>query len=430
MASTAETLLEARTVLIPKKQAPKEPGDFRPLSISSVLSRCLHKILAKRVGLIVPISAKQSAFRPVDGCSINTFLVDKVLKHHREHFKPLYMATTDMAKAYDSITHESLRDTMLHYAFPAEMVAYVMSTYHHGWTRLACDGWESEPRLIDISSESLGTLGLLVNPAKSHTVAMKNIPGRKKCAIDAKQTFRCGSHTLPALSREDEWTYLGIPYSPEGRIIGCVASKLALQLATISKDPLKPQQRLFALRTFIVPATYHQLTLGKTHLGFLMKLDNSIRRAVRKWLALPLDCPSAYVHADHKDGGLSVLVITPDQAHVIDAQVINEHYDLNKAHQTKSNKYKTLSVELRELSERPRILFGSATLNWKGLWSSESVRQHRGSPLFSYPTRSLSAPPAFRYKQFLLRRRMPGQWFLVGSAKASPTVPPSSWGSA
>ncbi|GLV61330.1 hypothetical protein CBL_21153, partial [Carabus blaptoides fortunei] len=197
-----------------------EPVDFRPLSISSVLSRCLHKILAKRVGILVPISAKQSAFRPVDGCSINIFLVDKVLKHHREHFKPLYMATTDIAKAYDSITHESLRDTMLHYAFPAEM------------------------RLIDISSESLGTLGLLVNPAKSHTVAMKNIPGRKKCVIDAKQTFRCGSHTLPALSREDEWTYLGIPYSPEGRIIGCESS--------------------------------------------------------------PLDCPSAYVHADHKDGGLSV----------------------------------------------------------------------------------------------------------------------------
>ncbi|GLV44531.1 hypothetical protein CBL_12122 [Carabus blaptoides fortunei] len=67
-----------------------------------------------------------------------------------------------------------------------------------------------------------------------------------------------------------------------------------------------------------------------------------------------------------------LLVITSDQAHVIDAQVINEHYDLNKAHQTKSNKYKTVSVELRELSERPRILFGSATLNWKGLWSSES----------------------------------------------------------
>ncbi|GLV44532.1 hypothetical protein CBL_12121 [Carabus blaptoides fortunei] len=161
-------------------------------------------------------------------------------------------------------------------------------------------------RLIDISSESLDTLGLLVNPAKSHTVTIKNIPGRKKSVIDAKQTFRCGSHTLPALSRWDEWTYLGIPYSPEGRIIGCVASKLALQLATISKAPLKTQQRLFALRTFIVPATYHQLTLGKTHLGFLRKLDNSIRRAVRKWLALPLDCPSAYVHADHKDGGLSV----------------------------------------------------------------------------------------------------------------------------
>lgn len=121
-----------------------------------------------------------------------------------------------------------------------------MATYVHGWTRLSYDGWLSDPihpqagvkqgdpmspalfkqaidrlleklpeyigaqigdfkinatafadflvlaaatkmglqRLIDISTETLGTLGLFLNPSKSHTIAIKNVPGEKKCVAD------------------------------------------------------------------------------------------------------------------------------------------------------------------------------------------------------------------------------------------------------
>lgn len=133
-----DRMLESRTVLTPKKINTKEPGDFRPLSISSVLLRCLHKILARIVDKLIPINDKQTAFRPVDGCSINTYLVDMALRYHRTNQKSLYVATTDIAKAYDSITHESLRDTMIHYGFPPGMIHHIMATYKHGWTRLIC----------------------------------------------------------------------------------------------------------------------------------------------------------------------------------------------------------------------------------------------------------------------------------------------------
>ncbi|KAK2577952.1 hypothetical protein KPH14_000751 [Odynerus spinipes] len=39
-------LLESRTTLIPKKDGASEPGDFRPITVSSVLTRTFHKVLA------------------------------------------------------------------------------------------------------------------------------------------------------------------------------------------------------------------------------------------------------------------------------------------------------------------------------------------------------------------------------------------------
>ncbi|KAI4485568.1 hypothetical protein M0802_012718 [Mischocyttarus mexicanus] len=72
----SDMLLKSRTTLIPKKEDAVEPGDFRPVTVSSVLLRCLHCILASRVNCTIPIGERQRAFRPVDGCSINIHLVD------------------------------------------------------------------------------------------------------------------------------------------------------------------------------------------------------------------------------------------------------------------------------------------------------------------------------------------------------------------
>ncbi|GLV41742.1 hypothetical protein CBL_12031 [Carabus blaptoides fortunei] len=177
-------MLESRTRLIPKKADAPAPGDYRPISVSSVVIRCLHKVLAKRVTDQISINEEQTAFRPVDGCSLNVYLVDLALRYHRTQSKPLYMATLDLSKAYDSVTHESIQDTLYQYGFPEPMINHIMGVYHHSTSKLATS---------------------------------ENIPQEKKSVIDAKCKFKCGAHTLPAITRSTEWTYLGVPFTPEGR---------------------------------------------------------------------------------------------------------------------------------------------------------------------------------------------------------------------
>ncbi|KAG0421088.1 hypothetical protein HPB47_003015 [Ixodes persulcatus] len=72
---------------------------------------------------------------------------------------------------------------------------------------------------------------------------------------------------------------------------GGVDRDLRELLESFTRAPLKPQQRLFILRGFLLPRLHHSLVLGLWGIGTLSKLDRMTRAAIRKWLALPHDTP-------------------------------------------------------------------------------------------------------------------------------------------
>ena len=70
--------------------------------------------------------------------------------------------------------------------------------------------------LINKATVFLNQCGLNVNIGKSMTVAIKNVPHEKKTIIDRRTKFACMGRHLPSITREDEWNYLGVPFTPEG----------------------------------------------------------------------------------------------------------------------------------------------------------------------------------------------------------------------
>lgn len=361
-------LLSSRTVLIPKKDNATEPGEYRPITVSSVITRTYHKVLASRILSAVDLDQRQKAFVPVDGCAENTFRFDMLLRHHRQTFKPLYLASVDIAKAFDSVTHQTIIDTLKTKGIPGSMVSYIEYVYQNSSTSLVCGDWTSDkihptcgvkqgdplspilfnlvmdgllrrippevgvdvagkhynvfafaddiifvastPQglqlLLDIAADYLAQCGLNINASKSFTVAIRNVPHQKRSVVDCNTQFQCSGRTLLALRRQDEWKYLGVPFTPEGRTTCKPEKQLLEAIDKLTKAPLKPQQRVFALRVVVLPSLYHILTLGATNLSRLKKVDTLVRGAVRKWLALPHDVVNAYFHANVKDGGLSI----------------------------------------------------------------------------------------------------------------------------
>lgn len=361
-------LLESVTTLIPKKSRASEPADFRPITVSSVLIRTLHKVLAARMSRLVHLDQRQRAFRPTDGCSDNVFLLDMILRYHHRQHKPLYVASLDIAKAFDSVSHETLSETLEIMGTPPPMIAYIKDVYERSSTTLVCDGWTSDsiqPRcgvkqgdpmspfifnmvierlltrlpddigakigsqvinaaafaddlllfattpmglqkLLNEATRFLKKCGLQVNASKCMSVALRNVPHEKKTVVDKETVFLCENRVLPSLKRTDEWIYLGVPFTPEGRMRNDVSGKLIASIQKLSKAPLKPQQRMFALRTMVIPGLYHQLELGNTNISILRRCDKILRHAVRMWLCLPADTPNAYIHASVRNGGLGI----------------------------------------------------------------------------------------------------------------------------
>lgn len=362
-----QRLLSSRTIFLPKKDCSERPEDFRPITISSVMIRHLHSILAKRVRKLIELSQHQRGFIQTDGCADNTVLLDLVLRYHHRMIKTCYLCALDVSKAFDTVSHESLFIILQNVGVPREMINYLRSYYEQSYTILHCDTWQSKQispkrgvkqgdplspmlfnlvinkvisslptsvginidgfrlncvayaddlflfsqtrmgmqRLLDHTSSELESCGLIINSEKSLSIGIQALGKQKKIKID-NGPFVINGVNVPTLRRCDEFQYLGIGFTPMGKTKYNACEIIKPLLENLTKAPLKPQQKLYALRTVLLPRLYHQTVLGRIQIGCLKKLDLKTREYVKKWLRLPDDFPIPFIHASVKDGGLGI----------------------------------------------------------------------------------------------------------------------------
>lgn len=280
----------------------------------------------------------------------------------------MFLAAIDVSKAFDSVSHAAIRKVAEGIGLPKPMIEYLMFVYQHSATRLMGDDWTSAPIrprrgvrqgdplspmlfnavthkllqglpeevgvklgetktsaiayaddlvlfastsaglqvLLDCTATFLERCGMTINANKCFTVSIKASAHLKKTAVDSNIRFHCGGQQIPTMARTNEWRYLGVSFTPEGRAKCRPVAMIRPLLDLLTKAPLKPQQRLYALRTCVIPKLYHQLALGAVTIGTLNKIDKVSREFCRQWLNLPHDVPSAYFHAAVRDGGLGI----------------------------------------------------------------------------------------------------------------------------
>jgi mannose-6-phosphate isomerase-like protein (cupin superfamily) len=75
----------------------KFPSLWLHLTISSTFS-----------GSRIPLNARQKGFRPIDGCAENVWMVQHIIERSKRERRPTYMVFMDVAKAFDSVSHQTL----------------------------------------------------------------------------------------------------------------------------------------------------------------------------------------------------------------------------------------------------------------------------------------------------------------------------------
>ncbi|GBN58389.1 Retrovirus-related Pol polyprotein from type-2 retrotransposable element R2DM [Araneus ventricosus] len=90
----------ASTLFLPKKSDAVNPGDFRPISLTSILAQLFSKILSGILSPATRVDPEQRGFMETDGICQNNFLLDFVLRHAPEKTKRTYIASLDIRKAF------------------------------------------------------------------------------------------------------------------------------------------------------------------------------------------------------------------------------------------------------------------------------------------------------------------------------------------
>lgn len=137
-------LTQTRTVFIPKTKCPEHPGEYRPISIGSVIIRHLHRVLAQRITGAKLCRREQRAFIPSDGTAENLAILDTILNDARSQLRELHIATLDMAKAFDTVSHNAIYTCGHEKGLPPNMLKYINNLYKDASTVLTVGKRKSE----------------------------------------------------------------------------------------------------------------------------------------------------------------------------------------------------------------------------------------------------------------------------------------------
>ncbi|VFQ83447.1 unnamed protein product [Cuscuta campestris] len=117
--------------LIPKMDNPKSLGDYRPISLSTFLSKINTKILTNRLGALLHklISPEQSGFQPGKGVEENILLTQEMIHCLDNPSGSANIAIkVDFAKAFDKISWQFLEVTLNSFGFSSQSCHLLLST--------------------------------------------------------------------------------------------------------------------------------------------------------------------------------------------------------------------------------------------------------------------------------------------------------------
>ncbi|VFQ96694.1 unnamed protein product [Cuscuta campestris] len=116
--------------LIPKKEDPKEFGEYRPISLSTFMSKINTRLLADRIQNILPkiISSEQTGFQKGMGIDDQILLVEEMVHKIEEKTRGGNMIIKlDMAKAFDNLEWGFIQGVLKKLGFSTQVISLLMA---------------------------------------------------------------------------------------------------------------------------------------------------------------------------------------------------------------------------------------------------------------------------------------------------------------
>ena len=123
-----------------KKGDPKLPGNYRPITLLPILYKLFSRILYTRVSKDLDASqcVDQAGFRSGFSCDDHLLAISLLIEAHSEHKLPLWFCAIDFEKAFDSVEHNYLWQSLVEQGVHIQYVRLLASLYQN-----QCGYWYS-----------------------------------------------------------------------------------------------------------------------------------------------------------------------------------------------------------------------------------------------------------------------------------------------
>ena len=88
----------------------------------------------------IQLNNRQKGFVPVDGCFENVSILKKIIEYQRKKKKAYQIVFLDLAKAFDTVSHESIKKALMRKGVPTEIIAGIMEMYNRPTTVIGVGG--------------------------------------------------------------------------------------------------------------------------------------------------------------------------------------------------------------------------------------------------------------------------------------------------
>ncbi|CAF1531408.1 unnamed protein product [Adineta steineri] len=167
-------------------------------------------------------------------------------------------------------------------------------------------------KLLSETEAFLGARGLVLNADKCISICLRKAGKVKKSQIADSSVknppqFTVKNQPIQLLGVDKSCRYLGVQFSPLGAVDPRVTvSAIKSALSSLSKAPLKPQQKVVMLRTYLIPRFIFAFTHTECYPKLMGQQDRLIRRWLKETLKLPPSVCSDFFYLPVKEGGLGI----------------------------------------------------------------------------------------------------------------------------
>lgn len=141
-----EQWTESHIILLYKKGDKEDIGNYRPISLMSNVYKVFAKIILNRITKMLDEQqpTEQAGFRKGFSTIDHIYTVKQVIEKYKEYNKVLYIAFIDYAKAFDSIEHEHIWETLKQQGIQTKYASIIKTIYTNSKARIQLESLGNE----------------------------------------------------------------------------------------------------------------------------------------------------------------------------------------------------------------------------------------------------------------------------------------------